>query len=126
VRLDGGRLTLRRLGVDSREFSETTDQRMDPPPVVAEMVFAAAPEEQPFQRLRYLHENFVAAIRGEADPICPAEEGLREVELANALLVSGLTRRWTPVPVAREVFDQALQQLMEAGSLRAVKERGLL
>ena len=49
-----------------------------------------------------MHRNFAEAIRKGAPLICTGEEGVREVELANALLVSGVKRKWVSTPVAHE------------------------
>lgn len=121
VRLEGDSVTATSLAVDSREFSETTDVRMEPPPTAGESVFREAPDPSRFRTLVGMHANFAAALREGAPLVCPAEDALREVELANAMLVSGVERRWVRVPVDRALYDNTLEGLMSARSLEAYK-----
>jgi predicted dehydrogenase len=49
-----------------------------------------------------LLQNFVRAVSGDEPLLAPASEGIRSIELANALLTSGLTRRTVDVGLVRE------------------------
>jgi len=106
------------LKVDSREFSQTATGLFDAPPVAAITSYTEVSGENGY---RLENENFAAAIRGEAELMCPAEEALKEVQLANALLVSGVKQEWVEVPGDPQEYDQILEELMRAGSLRAFK-----
>ena len=68
-----------------------------------------------------MHQNFAEAIRKGAPLICPGDEGVREVELANALLVSGVKRKWVSTPAAPKEFDAVLAKLLEVKKLDAAK-----
>ena len=52
-------------------------------------------------------KNFVAAIRGEAPLIAPATEGIRSVELANAMLLSSFRDR--PISLPLDADDYAAE-----------------
>jgi len=116
--LEDGRVRATELSVDSREFSETTTERMEPPPVARTITYDEPERDNPFV---LLHENFVSAIAGRAPLVCSAQEALHEVQLANAMLLSGVGRRWTTVPAEGGAFDSTLADLIEAGSLREYK-----
>jgi hypothetical protein len=72
-------------------------------------------------RYMLMHQNFAAAVRKGAPPVCTGEEAVREVELANALLVSGVKRKWVATPVAPKEFDAVLAKLVEVKKLDAAK-----
>jgi hypothetical protein len=49
--------------------------------------------------------NFARAITDGEPLLCPGEEGIRGLELADAMLLSGNTGRPVDVPVDRAAFD---------------------
>ena len=55
-------------------------------------------------------KNFVAAIRGEEPLIAPAQEGIRSVELANAMLLSSFNDRPVTLPLDAAEYAEALKQ----------------
>lgn len=87
------------------------------------MLFRQPPEPFEFSTLSGMHANFAAALREGAPLVCSAEEALQEVELANAMLISGVMRRWIQVPVDRAEYDRALEDLMAIRSLEAYKAK---
>lgn len=54
--------------------------------------------------------NFSAAIRRETEPFAPAAEGVAAVELANALLCSGLERKTIELPLVPQSYENALRR----------------
>jgi len=106
------------LRIDSREFSETTSGKFDAPPVGTVTTFSEMSAADGYQ---LENENFAAAIRGDAPLMCSAEDGLKEVELANALLVSGVRQEWVRVPIDPAEYDQLLVELIKERSLARVK-----
>lgn len=64
-----------------------------------------------------VHKHFAEAVRaGDASlMVANGEDGLRSLELANAILIAGYTRREVKLPLDPEVFDQMLQKL-QAGA----------
>jgi len=65
-------------------------------------------------------KNFAAAIRGEAELIAPATEGVHSVELANAMLLSSF--RDTPVTLPIDAEDYALELKKKIESSAFVKK----
>ena len=72
-----------------------------------------------FDAVRKGHEaitaNFVDSIRTGAPLIAPGVEGVRGVDLANAMLMSGLTRRPVDLPTDRAAFADLLDRLRRGG-----------
>lgn len=55
--------------------------------------------------------NFVAAVLDGEPLIAPAEEGLHSVELINAMIMSGLTKKPVPLPTPHEAYERLLKRL---------------
>lgn len=62
---------------------------------------------------KLIHQNFVNAILDNEPLIAPATEGLASVELANAIIMSGLTDKTVPLPMDREGYEAMLKGLIE-------------
>lgn len=117
--LGEGPLTFIRCKVPMTRFSRTCKQR-----------FAKPPTEEVGVRLlgkggqhRAITQNFVDAIRKGTPLIAPAEEGIRSVELANAILFSSLTGKPVDLPLDSDVFERKLKRLIR-GSTRKKKAAG--
>jgi predicted dehydrogenase len=54
--------------------------------------------------------NFAAAVRGQAEPFAPAGEGVAAVELANAVLCSGLEGKTIELPLVPQLYENALRR----------------
>ncbi len=61
-----------------------------------------------------LTQNFVDAILDGAPLTAPGEEGLHSIELANALLYSGLMERTIELPLDGAAYEQKLSELIAA------------
>ncbi len=57
-------------------------------------------------------QNFVDAILDGVPLIAPAEEGIRSVELANAMLYSHFSREMVELPLDSAAYEQLLQRLI--------------
>lgn len=57
-------------------------------------------------------QNFVDAILEGAELIAPAEEGIKSVELANAMIYSTLTDKTVELPLDSSAFERALKRLI--------------
>lgn len=72
-----------------------------------------------------LHEtvirNFVAAILDGVEPVAPLEDGVRQVELANAMLLSSLRDRPVDLPLDAVAFGRRLRGLVRAARTRKVR-----
>ncbi len=63
-------------------------------------------------RHHMIMENFVNAILDGEELVAPAVEGLASVELANAIIFSGLHHKPSPIPTDRDAFEDLLQELI--------------
>ncbi|MEI6071133.1 MAG: Gfo/Idh/MocA family oxidoreductase [Verrucomicrobiae bacterium] len=69
-------------------------------------------------------KNFVAAIRGEAPLIAPATEGIRSVELANAMLLSSFKDRPISLPLDADDYAAELgKKIAESTFAKTTAER---
>lgn len=57
--------------------------------------------------------QFAQAVREGVPPIATGEDGLRQLELANAIIMSGLRDRAIDVPVDRAAYDDLLQEMRQ-------------
>lgn len=57
--------------------------------------------------------NFADAVLDDKPLIAPAEQGLDSVELANAMVMSGLEGRKIDLPMDRQAYEALLQRLIE-------------
>jgi predicted dehydrogenase len=60
-----------------------------------------------------LLRQFATAVREGAPPIATGEDGVRQLELANAIIMSGLRDRPVDVPVDRTAYDNLLRELRQ-------------
>jgi len=76
---------------------------------------------------RQITENFVAAVLDGEDLLAPAVEGIRGLELGNAMLMSGLQdNRPIDLPTGRDAFEKLLQELIDRSTFEKaeVKDTG--
>lgn len=71
-------------------------------------------------------QNFIDAVRNGTDLIAPAREGIRSVELGNAILYSSLAGRPVTLPLDGEAYEKKLNQLISESThvKRTVKHAG--
>lgn len=118
--LDNGRLTAVRMGQDTRHYSDTTRERMRPPEKAETISYQL---QDSVNRYAAMHRNLAQNICQGTPLICTAAEGLQEVELANALLLSGLRQTWVEPPVDRATFNEALETLIATRSMSEARRR---
>lgn len=61
-------------------------------------------------------KNFADAIRGEAELLFPGADGIHSVELANAILFSGLNHRPVSLPLDAAAYEGILMELIETST----------
>jgi predicted dehydrogenase len=61
---------------------------------------------------RFITQNFVDAILDDVPLTCPGEEGIRSLELANAITVSSAKGREVRLPLNTRLFDGLLAKYM--------------
>jgi len=60
-----------------------------------------------------LLRQFARAVRDRVPPLATGEDGVRALDLANAMILSGFRDRPVEVPVNRAVYDQLLHELRQ-------------
>jgi predicted dehydrogenase len=63
-------------------------------------------------------QNFTDAILHGRPLIAPAEEGIRSVELANAMLLSSFTDRTVSLPIDAKAFERLLNEKIAASTVK--------
>ncbi|HRU07346.1 MAG TPA: Gfo/Idh/MocA family oxidoreductase, partial [Candidatus Brocadiia bacterium] len=87
--IEGDKIVLTRLAGSVAETVRTTDKVAEGPAATTETLSPAAAEGQLVGHAG-LVKNFVEAIRGQAGLVSPGVEGLNSLELANAMILSGV------------------------------------
>ncbi|MEX0777386.1 MAG: Gfo/Idh/MocA family oxidoreductase [Phycisphaeraceae bacterium] len=67
---------------------------------------------------RDITTNFVEAILDGTPLIAPAADGLHGVELANAMIMAGITGQAVDVPMDREAYDRFLKDLIKNSTFK--------
>ncbi len=106
VVLDGRNLTWERNEIPATEFSRTTHTRYSTPP----LWHISVPDRGIGEQHVGVLKNFVAAILDGAPLIAPAAEGLRSVELANAMLMSSFLDKTIDLPMDGAAFEPLLAE----------------
>lgn len=99
-------LHFRRTESSVQEFIKTTPGRFEGPPVWEIEIPVIGQGEQHLGILK----NFVQAIRGEADLLAPAADGIQSVELANAMILSGTKRSRVELPICPVEYEEELKK----------------
>lgn len=118
---EDGRLYLHKNEQDAQEFSRTAEVAFGRPKCTVTEVEVDGENEQH----RGIINNFTATILGEAELFCPGVEGIRGVELMNAIEYSG----WrggerVELPVDEEKYLELLNQRRATSRLKTGAERG--
>ena len=71
-------------------------------------------------------QNYTDAILDGVPLIAPAEEGIRSVELCNAMLYSSFTGKTVDIPISAKTYEQLLKKLIKSSKFvkKVVKQSG--
>lgn len=111
---DGDRLQLITNSESTSAFSKATRDMFGMPAGTTQDI---TPDRQVNQHARVI-QNFVDAIREQTPLIAPAEQGLRSLALANAILLSSWENKAVDLPLDSVHYQQALDQRIAQSSLR--------
>ncbi len=118
VVLEGGKITFWRTRVPSSQFLKEWPNGFGSPEVwKCEVPFRGGGEEH-----RGITKNWVQAIRLGTPLLASGDEGIRGVELANAMMLSTWTDDWVDIPVDEERFYEELQKRVAQSEVK--KEGG--
>ena len=114
VVLEGGKITFWRTRVPSSQFLKEWPNGFGSPEVwKCEVPFRGGGEEH-----RGITKNWVQAIRQGTPLLASGDEGVRGVELANAMMLSTWTDDWVDIPVDEERFYEELQKLVAQSEVK--------
>ncbi len=108
VVVENDKLTFIRNEIPTREFSRTTREMFGRPAVWNVDI----PVQGHGGQHQEITQNFCDAILGGVPLIAPAEEGIRSVELANAMLYSSSIGQTVELPLDGAAYERYLQQLI--------------
>lgn len=108
--LEAGRLTLKLLRKGTRELRETSPESF--PHVEAWDVEVPVNRNQP-EGHKIITQNFINAILRDEPLISPGEEGIKGLEIGNAMLMSGITRKPVDLPIDGDAFDAFIKDLTQ-------------
>ncbi len=108
------KITLHRTRTSVQEFIDTTSSLFP----TAETWRCEIPGGNREDTHRAVTENWVNAIRTGSPLLCPGEEGLRMVELCNAIYLSTWLNKTVDVPVDPELYYEQLKQRIAKSSFK--------
>ncbi len=115
--LDGSGMRLSLFDRPLREFSLTTDDETGEPGLQLRDVPAEPDEEggvggfRPLKGHRDVIADFAKAIRGHREPMVTGIEGLKSLELANAIILSSHRGEAVGVPIPRKSYSELMRLL---------------
>ena len=103
-----GVILFSQTAVSFSRFSRTTDEAFGQPPT--DTMSIEVDQSDPGHRS--VTANFIEAIQKPGTPlICSGEDAIHELELGNAMLMSGLTNKAVKLPTNRNAFDKLIKDL---------------
>jgi predicted dehydrogenase len=72
---------------------------------------------------RAITDNFVKAIQGKAELLSPGEEGINQVEISCAIILSGVTGEPVKLPVKRKAYDELMAKLIRKAKGRKKRRK---
>jgi predicted dehydrogenase len=106
--VEEGNILFTRNETPSDVFLKTSKSMYDGPPVWNVQIPVDGRGGQHVE----IMQNFTDAILDGTPLIAPAREGIRSVELANAMLLSALTEKTVKLPISGPVFEKTLKGLI--------------
>ena len=101
-------LTLRTLTVDEQEFAVTTRVPFSSVPYTEEVFHFNAADNPTVQAM--IINNFISALSGEAQVLCPVEEAVKAQQFIQAAYLSGWQKKMLTLPVDQEAYTQELKK----------------
>ena len=107
--VENGKITFNRTEVSVKEWTATTDKRLEGPPTwQIEIPY----KNEGIVGHQGIIDNFTRAILDGSALIAPAEEGINSVELANCMLSSSLEDKAVVLPLNAAKFAKTLKGLI--------------
>jgi predicted dehydrogenase len=113
---DGNEVKLIRNSQSVAAFSRETDEMFGAPETTEEIFKSPHAVNQHAATLN----NFVQAAHGKAKLIVPADEGLKSLELAGAMIYSAWTNETIQLPLDGAAYEKVIQQKIAQSKPREV------
>jgi predicted dehydrogenase len=119
VVVEGNVLKIWKNKMSASKYSRTTDQKMGGPKTTyKEVKFKnSGPQHAGIMR------SFTNAILDGTPLVAKGEEGIGNVELANAMLLSGMTGKAVDLPMATAAYNKLLKELVKKSTKKSVKKK---
>ena len=115
---DGDTISVQKADQSISEHCETTTEMFGMPAFTAEQIQQGKPVNQHAAVL----QNFVNAIENGEALLTPGKEGLRSLQLANAMLLSAWEGQRVSVPIDSQHFEEKLSKKIVGASLRKAED----
>lgn len=118
--VEGKRITFMHTYESVAQYCATSDEAFGQP--LADTITIDVKGDDPGHRA--VTANFIEAILKPGTPlICPGEEALHELELGNAMLMSGLMNQPVSLPMDRDAYDRLLKDLIAKSTFQKAAVR---
>jgi predicted dehydrogenase len=106
---EGGKLTFRMSRQSVREFREKDPASF----AIPECWDTEIPTKPPADGAKTMGQNFVNAILKDEPLIAPGSDGVKGLEIGNAMLMAGITRKPVDLPIDGDAFEAFLKELTQ-------------
>ncbi|MCC5829688.1 MAG: Gfo/Idh/MocA family oxidoreductase [Phycisphaeraceae bacterium] len=110
-----GKITVQQTAVSVKEFCHTSTDMFKRPEVEVKEIEVPKGGIGGHQGITV---NFIEAILDGKPLIAPAHEGIHSVELANAMILSGIRKKPVSLPVDRDEYEALMAELIESARQR--------
>ena len=110
VVMEGGKLTFWRTRVPVAEFCKTTQTSFGTP----ETWECSIPTPGSGREHVGICQNWTDAIRNGTELLAPGEEGIRGLQISNAMLLSAWQDAWVDIPVDEDAFKTELDKRIQS------------
>jgi predicted dehydrogenase len=107
---EGGKIKFSRTRTSVREFCQTSREGFARPETW-EIDVPVRSDRGGDGQHKTITTNFVEAIRDGKPLIAPGEDGVKGLEIGNAMLMAGITRRPVELPIDGPAYDRFLSEL---------------
>jgi predicted dehydrogenase len=114
VVVEDGALAFWRLRVPERQFNREYKAGFGEP----ECWKVELPTPGPMPGHAGITRDWVAAIRTGSPLLAPGAEGIRSLELSNAMYLSSWLDQWVRLPIDEELFHGMLQERIRSSTIR--------
>ncbi|HEX8522345.1 MAG TPA: Gfo/Idh/MocA family oxidoreductase [Tepidisphaeraceae bacterium] len=105
---ESGKLTMKLNRKSTRELREKSTESF--PSAEAWEFEVPVKRDQP-EGAKAMAQNFVNAILKDEELIAPGAEGIKGLEIGNAMMMAGLTRKAVDLPINGDAFDAFLKEM---------------